>query len=137
MPGREPPAESGGVSTGCWRNWIGIDRTHTIDASLLLRCRAFAPGYRLPQDELDLGVHAAQIIRRPFLDLLPQFRRDPKQKRFARFPGHDQVYRVPVLITGDASEFPHNTTSRLLTMAALRSSSSLTTFLRSRSSSAI
>src|SRR5215470_18366681 len=46
-------------------------------------------------------------------------------------------YKVPVLITGCTSLSAHSTVMRLLTMAALRSSSSATTFLAERSFNAI
>jgi hypothetical protein len=44
----------------------------------------------LTQDELDLRIHTAQIVGRPFLDFLPQVRGYPEQKWFALFR-HDQV----------------------------------------------
>src|SRR5438874_7272245 len=42
------------------------------------------------------------------------------------FPSH-QLYSVPVFTTGCTSDSPHSTTMRLLTIEALRSSSSCTT----------
>jgi hypothetical protein len=50
--------------------------------------RAFSFRHCLPQHKFDLCIHAAQIIRRPFLDFLPQIRRNPEQKGFALFRGH-------------------------------------------------
>ncbi len=42
----------------------------------------------------------------------------------------DYIFNVPVLTIGDASLSPHNTTIKLLTMAAFRSSSRfITSFL--------
>jgi hypothetical protein len=51
----------------------------------------FAPGQRLPQKEFYLSIDAAQVIRGPFFQLLPQVIRDPKQESLARFWWHDQV----------------------------------------------
>ena len=48
-----------------------------------------------------------------------------------------QAHRLPELTTGWASWFPHSTTSRFETMAALRSSSSSTVPFSARRSSAI
>ena len=48
-----------------------------------------------------------------------------------------QLYSVPVLITGWTSLSAHSTISRLLTIDALRSSSSSTTFFADSSESAI
>ena len=87
----------------------------------------------LAQQEFDLRVDAAQVIGGPALQILPQLGRQAQQEGLAVGGSHGYAYRVPVLMTGEASELPHSTTSRLLTMAALRSSSSLTVLLRSSS----
>jgi hypothetical protein len=83
--------------------------------------------HRFPQQILDLPVHTAQFISRPFFQVFPERRREPEQKRFAFIRGHPQEYNVPVLTTGLTSASPQRTTNRLLTMAALRSSSISTT----------
>jgi hypothetical protein len=61
------------------------------NALFIFRRAALAPGNGLPQDELDLRIHAAQIVSCPFLDFLPQLRRDSEQKGFALFRRHGQV----------------------------------------------
>jgi len=40
--------------------------------------RAFSPRYRLPQYELDLCIHAAQIVGCPFLHLLQEIGWNPE-----------------------------------------------------------
>jgi len=40
------------------------------DRALFVLRRGLAPRHRLPQEKLDLRIHAAQIVRRPFLDFL-------------------------------------------------------------------
>jgi hypothetical protein len=42
-----------------------------IDRSFVLGCRAFSSRHGLSQDELDLRIHTAQIVGRPFLDFFP------------------------------------------------------------------
>ena len=93
------------------------------------RAFVFAVASRLlgrpAQEELDLRVEAAQIVVRPALDGVQHGGIDAKEERFAI--GHDRTVTdrsCPVLITGCVLRSPHSTTSRLLTIAALRSSSS-------------
>src|ERR1700719_3702325 len=42
----------------------------------------------LPQEEFDLRIHTAQIVRGPFLDVFPQIRGYPEQEGLALFAGH-------------------------------------------------
>src|SRR6185503_1413503 len=83
----------------------------------------------------DLRVHAAQLVRGPALHRLVRLRVDPQQDGLLL--GHDYVYSVPVFTTGCVFCSLHRTTRRLLTIAALRSSSSSTTLRFDSSSSAI
>jgi hypothetical protein len=53
--------------------------------------RTLPPGHGLAQDEFDLRIHTAQIVRRPFFQLLQEIRREPEEKGFALFRCHDQV----------------------------------------------
>jgi hypothetical protein len=75
------------------RDMLGTDRANDLKASSaadlsLFSRNAFAPRHRLPQHKLDLSIHAAQVIRRPFLDVLQKIGRDPEQKGLALFRRH-------------------------------------------------
>src|SRR5450756_1831663 len=97
----------------------------------------------LAQQVLDLRVDAAQLVRGPLLDIGPHFGVDAQQELLASGHGsaplcrRPHVYSVPVLTTGVTWLSPHSTTMRLLTMAALRSSSNSTILFLLKSSRAI
>src|SRR5258706_329284 len=91
-----------------------------------------------PEHELDLRVQAPQIVRRPALQGVEDRGIDPQQEGLAL--GHRSLhhwYSVPAFTIGCVSCSLHSTTSRLLTMAALRSSSRITTERLASSASAI
>lgn len=55
----------------------------------LIRRRLLLPfGDGLAEEEFDLAVDAAQFVRGPFLELLPEFGRDAEEERFAFGRGH-------------------------------------------------
>src|SRR5215469_2469049 len=81
-------------------------------------------GKSSPQQHLDLRVEAAELIRRPPTQRVVHGRIEAEQDRLAFFV-HE--YRVPALTTGEGGWSPQSTTIRLLTMLAVRSSSSSTT----------
>jgi hypothetical protein len=66
-----------------------------------------------------VAVQAAQIIIGPLLQPFERLRIHPQQEW--SFRRHDYWYSVPVLMTGWVDVSPHSTTSRLETIAALRS----------------
>src|SRR5262249_28659312 len=80
---------------------------------------------RLDQQELDLRVHAPQLVRGPLLEARVELGADPQQEALAACQ-RTYWYRLPVLTTGCARCSPQRTTSRLDTIAAFRSSSSST-----------
>src|SRR5215469_793915 len=90
---------------------------------LLQPLLARRPADRVQQQEFDLRVHAAQLVGRPLLDRLVELRADPQQEALALGHGTGYWYSVPALTTGCARCSPQSTTSRLETIAALRSSS--------------
>src|SRR5439155_7590276 len=93
---------------------------------------------RTPEHELDLPVQAPQIVPRPALQRVEDRGIDPQQEGLAL--GHGSLhhwYSVPAFTMGCVSCSLHSTTSRLLTMAALRSSSRTTTERFASSASAI
>src|SRR5260221_9410604 len=67
----------------------------------------------------------------------PRTVRDPAATETIFVVSSRYVYKVPALTIGVTSPSPHSTTSKLLTIAALRSLSSSTTLLLARSSRAI
>lgn len=81
-------------------------------------------GQRIAEQNLDLRVHATEFARSPAGDRIV-YRGIESQEDLLPFAAHDE-YKVPVLTTGDAGWSLHNTTIRLLTIAALRSSSRVT-----------
>ena len=58
-----------------------------VGATLLFAFRLLGAPLRdgLPQHVLDLPVDAAQLVCRPFLELLPELGRQTKQERLALF----------------------------------------------------
>ena len=79
--------------------------TPALAHSRLRPLRALSLFHGLPQNDLDLRVDAAQIVRRPLLEVLPELRRYSKQERLT-LRRHGQAYSVPVLMTGDGSDMP-------------------------------
>ena len=61
-----------------------------VPSDILLLCRVPALRHRLPQHVLDLRVHAAQLVCRPFLQILPEIGRQTQQECLALL-SHDQV----------------------------------------------
>src|ERR1035437_8554542 len=80
-------------------------------------------GQRPSQQHLHLGVDAAELVVGPTDERVMDGRIEAKQD----LPALVHVYSEPVFTTGDGGWSPHNTTIRLLTMAAFRSSSRVTT----------
>jgi hypothetical protein len=78
---------------------------------------------RPAQQHLDLRVEAAQLVVGPADQRVVNRRVDPEQDLSAL----PHEYSDPALTTGDGGCSPHSTTIRLLTMLAVRSSSSATT----------
>jgi len=64
------------------------NRLTTRSASFFLGRIALPPRDGLPQHVLDLPVHAAQLVCRPSLELLPELGRQTKQEGLALF-SHD------------------------------------------------
>ena len=104
---------------------------------LFLRALSFVHG--LAQEVFDLPVDTAQFGGGPLFQFLPKIGRNAQEKRLALFfvSWPFTGYSVPVLMTGDTSASPQRTTSRLLTMEALRSSSSFTTSFSANSRNAM
>src|SRR5450631_2007764 len=78
---------------------------------------------RPSQEHLHLGVDAAKLVVGPADERVVDGRIEAKQD----LPALAHVYSEPAFTTGDGGWSPHSTTIRLLTMAAFRSSSRVTT----------
>jgi hypothetical protein len=78
---------------------------------------------RPPEEHLYLRVQTAELVVCPARQRIMDRGVDPEE--YLTTVGH--VYKDPVLTTADGGWSPQSTTSRLLTMLALRSSSSSTT----------
>ena len=107
----------------------GLDRHRGLRATVQRKrglCLGAAPDLfeGQTQRELDLRVHAAQVVRGPFRNRIMDGRVQPHQDVFTF--GH-QVYSEPVLTTGCVDWSEHNTTKRFETIADFLSSSSSTT----------
>ena len=89
-----------------------------------------APGLlqRMPQDELDLPVDAAQLVARPTLQRDDDLRIRAQQE-WSTYSHTGYLCRALVLTAGRVARPPDCTASRLLAMAALRSSLSSTIWL--------
>ena len=94
----------------------------------------FALTHTLGEQILDLPVHRAEVILSPRGKGIVELRIQAQGDLLFRLC---HQYRLPLFTMGCASRLPQSTTSRLETIAALRSSSSSTTLFSLRRSSAI
>ena len=94
----------------------------------------FALTHTLGEQILDLPVHRTEVILSPRGKGIVELRIQAQGDLLFRLC---HQYRLPLFTMGCASRLPQSTTSRLETIAALRSSSSSTTLFSLRRSSAI